>query len=242
MRQASIGAAICVTLARANADGYEAAVSFRAVSIRLAAALSLAASAVGCLPKIGDHCTTSLDCSQTGQKICDSTQPAGYCTVFNCEPDNCPDSAACVAFNNNVDPACASHDDGQWPRFERTFCVRPCNSDGDCREGYACVPAQDRGGIVIDVKTIASSICLARVDVTPAGASVPPVCDPKKPDSPLPDPWEPPATGGAGGAGGATGGAGGATGGAGGATGGAGGSSGAAGAGGSSGSAGAGGV
>ncbi len=225
-------------------------VSLRAVSIRLAAALSLAALAMGCLPKIGDRCTTSLDCSQTGQKICDGTQPAGYCTVFNCEPDNCPDSAACVAFNNNVDPACASHDDGQWPRFERTFCVRPCTpesdnpagpySQSDCRDGYDCVPAEARGGIVIDVKTIHAGICLAAVTVPPIGASVPPVCDPKDSDPPLPDPWEPPVTSTGGGGAGGTGGGGGLGGSSG--AGGSGGASGSGGAGGASGSAGTGGV
>ena len=193
---------------------------FRAGSFRLAAACLLAASSVGCLPKIGDKCTTSLDCSQTGQKICDNSQPAGYCTVFNCEPDNCPDGAACVAFNNNLDPACGNHDDGSWPRFERTFCVRPCGGDGDCRDGYECVSASERGGIAIDVKTVHDKICVPAVSVSTAVGNAPPkVCDPPDGTGTLPDPY----TGGTAGAGGSTGGAGGSTGGAGGSTGGAGG-------------------
>lgn len=215
-------------LAGADADGYEARVTFRSASIRLSGALALALLSMGCLPKVGDHCTTSLDCSQTGQRICDVSQPNGYCTVFNCEPDTCPDSAACVAFNNNIDPACGTQDDGQWPRFERTFCVKPCSSNSDCREGegFECVRPEDRGGIAIDVKHQYDGICLATASVQPVdpNAPAPGVCNPSG-TATLPDPYVPPSTGGAGGstggggAGGATGGAGGSSGGAGGATG-----------------------
>jgi hypothetical protein len=123
-------------------------------------ALALSFSALGCLPKIGDHCTTSLECSATGQKICDVTQPNGYCTVFNCEPDTCPDSATCVAFNNTIDNACQNTNAGSWPRFERSFCMAPCSQDSDCRGDtlgttrlYACVAPPDRGGVILDVTT-----------------------------------------------------------------------------------------
>src|SRR5690348_74537 len=71
-------------LARGKPASYEARVILRADLFRFAGALAAALIAVGCLPKIGDHCTTSLDCSQTGQRLCDTTQPDGYCTVFNC--------------------------------------------------------------------------------------------------------------------------------------------------------------
>jgi len=232
--QHAIGAWACDMLAGANADGYEARVALRVASIRLSGALALGWLLMGCLPKVGDHCTTSLDCSQTGQRICDVSQPGGYCTVFNCEPDTCPDSSACVAFNNNLDPACAGHDDGEWPRFERTFCVKPCSADSDCRtdQGYVCVTPEERGGIAIDVKTTINGICLADVAVPPVDPNepIPPVCDPKTPST-VPDPYVPPSTGGSGGVGGA-----------GGSSGGSGGAGASAGAGGVSGSGGTGGV
>lgn len=202
-------------LAGADVDGYEAAVVLRAVSVWPSLVLALALLTTGCLPKVGDHCTTSIDCSQTGQRICDVSQPDGYCTVFNCEPDTCPDSAACVAFNTNLDPACQSHDDGEWPRFERTFCVRPCSSDTDCRadDGYVCVKPADRGGTAIDVKKSVEGICLAKVAVEPVDPNepIPPVCDPKTPST-VPDPYVPPSTGGSGGTGGGSAGGGGSSG------------------------------
>ncbi|MFW5740185.1 MAG: hypothetical protein ACOC1F_07450, partial [Myxococcota bacterium] len=59
----------------------------------------LATWMLGCNPKIGDDCTNSTDCSVSGDRLCDTTQPGGYCTVFNCEPDMCPEEAQCVAFD-----------------------------------------------------------------------------------------------------------------------------------------------
>lgn len=135
----------------------------------MAGALAIALFAAGCLPKIGDKCTSSLDCSQTGQRLCDTTQPDGYCTVFNCEPDSCPDTAACVAFNNTIDPACGSSTDGSRPRFERTFCVAPCKEDSDCRIGYECVSAGIRGGLAIDVEHPHDKVCLVKTTTDSPG-------------------------------------------------------------------------
>ena len=61
--------------------------------------VALAALSFGCAPQIGDECETSVDCSQGGERLCDITQPGGYCTVFNCEPNSCPeDESLCVQF------------------------------------------------------------------------------------------------------------------------------------------------
>src|SRR5882724_11446216 len=106
---------------------------------------------VGCSPKIGDKCTVSTDCSATGDRLCDITEPGGYCTVFNCEPDSCPDDAACINFGatlsvsesdpatqtNVVLPGCTASQ-GNSP-YQRSFCMASCASDGDCRGGYRCV-------------------------------------------------------------------------------------------------------
>lgn len=190
--------------------------TFRVLPIQ--AALALALLAVGCIPKIGDDCNTSLDCSQQGDRLCDSTQPQGYCTVFNCEPNSCPDSSVCVAFNHSIDPACDGKNDGEWPRFERTFCMAGCNQDSDCRTGYACLDpkTEERGGLIIDTKEPREKVCLVALPVSSSNNSVPGICDPGKP-GPLPEPYEPPGTGGAssgssgGGTGGGTGGTGGAS-------------------------------
>src|SRR6266849_6272350 len=92
------------------------------------------ALAAGCSPKIGDKCSVSTDCSVQGDRLCDPTQPGGYCTIFNCEPNRCPDEAVCVAFN---EPTCSSS--ALSRRFQRTFCMLVCESNEDCRGGYLCV-------------------------------------------------------------------------------------------------------
>jgi hypothetical protein len=115
----------------------------------------LAALAFGCSPKIGNDCRTSLDCSQTGDRLCDVTQPGGYCTVFNCEPGSCPDEASCVAFGVEVSrvAACDAVTTG-FSRFERTYCLRNCDSNDDCRSGYVCANlsnvGNDYNALVVD--------------------------------------------------------------------------------------------
>ena len=122
------------------------------------AAMALAA---GCSPKIGDKCTVSTDCSATGDRLCDITEPGGYCTVFNCEPDGCPDDAACINFGTTLSnvtqvvngmttiaPACTAGQ-GDSP-YQRSFCMASCETDSDCRGGYKCVEPSDVGGVKAD--------------------------------------------------------------------------------------------
>ena len=87
----------------------------------------VAALAMGCQPKIGDSCKQHTDCSTAGTRICEPNFPGGYCTIFNCEPDNCPDEAVCVAYQSvtSTKPACADTLD---QRLERTFCLRGCST------------------------------------------------------------------------------------------------------------------
>ena len=91
----------------------------------------ISAMMVGCAPGIGDSCSVSADCSVNGDRICDTAQPNGYCTVRGCDPDTCPDSALCVEWR--FDP----------PRTAETWCMQSCSNDGDCRRGagYRCVHA-----------------------------------------------------------------------------------------------------
>jgi len=136
------------------------------MSLRPFWVLPLSALLLGCTPKIGNKCTLSTDCSQLGDRLCDGTQPNGYCTIFNCEPDNCPDSI-CVAFDPTLDPACKNADQGRWPRFERTFCLKACSADSDCRDGYACVNLNP----ILPDGSVNPSLARRRAQVVDTGAN-----------------------------------------------------------------------
>lgn len=99
------------------------------------AALMLTLLSAGCAPKIGRNCGNSLDCSLQGSRICDRTQPGGYCTIMGCEVGTCPDEAVCVKFRPSEE------------RLAETFCMAKCSHRSDCRgdEGYHCTTAGDFG-------------------------------------------------------------------------------------------------
>jgi hypothetical protein len=120
--------------------------------------LAFAVVLAGCQPGIGDECKTSTDCSANGDRLCDVTQPGGYCTIFSCEPKGqpkeCPDDAVCVAFSAHRSSVPGCEDTSGSSPFQRSFCMKTCGSDGDCREGYACLnlKAKDNefGAVVVD--------------------------------------------------------------------------------------------
>jgi hypothetical protein len=121
------------------------------VELRLAFVLALALAA--CRPEIGDACETSTDCSPTGDRLCDITQKSGYCTVFNCEPGECPEEAVCVEFGGARSPVAGCEDPlGSGP-YTRTFCLKKCGENNDCREsdGYKCLdPTRSWGAKWLD--------------------------------------------------------------------------------------------
>jgi hypothetical protein len=177
--------------------------SFHLVRSTLAAFAALVILG-GCAPKIGRECTTSLDCSQQGDRLCDNTQPGGYCTLFNCEPDKCPEGdGICVAFLSQVDPACGPTDGVSWGRFERTFCMAGCESDDDCRTGYECAKPSTRDGRILDFSPLSDRICVVKIDAPPVSTQIPEVCRPPEVDFDL-TPYTP-GSGGAGGMGGSAG-------------------------------------
>jgi hypothetical protein len=155
-----------------------------ALTMRLGIASLLAAMAVaGCQQHIGDACGSSSDCSATGERQCDLAQPGGYCTVFSCDPDTCPEGA-CVEWRFNPS------------RTAETWCMETCSDDGICRGGYNCVrPAEidsegfwqlevepdDRIARIIDINTNANSkICTALTEPVPERCRVadpPPDCE-----------------------------------------------------------------
>jgi hypothetical protein len=126
-------------------------------AVRVAAVFALALCAVGCSPKIGDHCRLNTDCGSSGTLVCDTTYPNGYCTQFNCTPDVCQNTAACVEIYPSVSGC--PYDDYRSPsRTGRTFCLAQCKSNSDCRtsDGYVCDDPRKfpwNAAIIDDVQT-----------------------------------------------------------------------------------------
>jgi hypothetical protein len=98
------------------------------------AGLTFAPLATGCAPEVGDECSNALDCSASASRVCDRTQPSGYCTLLGCEEGTCPEEAVCVRFNPSVD------------RLASTYCMFKCEDSSDCRsdQGYRCLRAESR--------------------------------------------------------------------------------------------------
>jgi len=112
-------------------------------------ALSLAAAACG--SEIGDECLVSSDCDPNGTRIClDSSMKGGYCTVMGCDYSTCPEESACIRFfsgsfaNRSCDDGCSLDElcdlnNHCVPRTaEVRYCMRKCDSNDDCRDGYEC--------------------------------------------------------------------------------------------------------
>jgi hypothetical protein len=127
-----------------------------------AAALSALLVAAGCKPEIGDECQVSTDCSNVGDRLCDTTQPGGYCTIFNCEPGTCPEEAICVAFKTSTSAACPDPQGGT--RLQRTFCMRNCDDNSDCRGGYKCTdlknPENPWGAKIVESGSVNGKVCI----------------------------------------------------------------------------------
>ncbi len=126
----------------------------RVVVIASVVALGLVA---GCGKQIGDACAISSDCDPNGARICDSADKEGYCTIVGCDYDTCPSEASCVQFftgsfaNRPCDPAtfrqtnacsldelCALDGHCVSRASEVRYCMKTCDTDGDCRTGYEC--------------------------------------------------------------------------------------------------------
>jgi hypothetical protein len=109
----------------------------------LALGLAAGALALGCTPKIGDDCSVSTNCSTTGDRLCDVTQPGGYCTKFNCEPGSCPADSVCVNFGTRLSPVDGCAPSQANSPYKRSFCMASCGDDGDCRSGYKCLSPRE---------------------------------------------------------------------------------------------------
>ncbi len=133
----------------------------------------LAAAQLSCSPNIGDDCTLSTDCSSQGDRLCDTTQPGGYCTAASCSANSCPDDATCTEFYAAV-PGCLPSD-RTISRVGRTFCMATCNESTDCRSGYICAhPAEAPWYARIADDDRSKRICLVapRMSVQPPAESL----------------------------------------------------------------------
>jgi len=86
----------------------------------LALVVATAPLAGACSAVVGDACETQTDCGAS--LFCERSMPEGYCTLADCHERGCPDEGVCIVF----DP-------------DTSYCMAPCESNGDCRDGYACV-------------------------------------------------------------------------------------------------------
>lgn len=126
------------------------------------AALAFAALALGFAPgcgsEIGDSCSIASDCASDGTRTCDTAQSGGYCTIFGCDFDTCPDEGVCIRFfaigstGLPCDPTtedistddclpeelCSLKGDCVPRAAEIRYCMRACEGSGDCRDGYEC--------------------------------------------------------------------------------------------------------
>jgi hypothetical protein len=155
--------------------------------------LGVGAVLTGCSPKIGAKCNVNTDCSLQGTLVCDTSEPSGYCTYFNCAPDTCQNEAACVMLQPSV-PGCP-YDDYQSPaRTGRTMCLQQCHKDSDCRtdQGYVCAdPRQPPWNAIIVDDDQSQLVCVVAPDYYDGGAVATypdaAVCQPSGPAVPVID-------------------------------------------------------
>jgi hypothetical protein len=136
----------------------------------------------GCQPSIGDKCVLSTDCSSKGDRLCDTSQPNGYCTAFNCLGDDCPTEAVCILFSGAV-AGCPIDDRHSPPRTGRSMCLYACTSDSDCRtgDGYVCADPKSAPYYAKNISDTTTKVCLVRPTqdgggVTYSGGAEAPVC------------------------------------------------------------------
>ena len=144
-----------------------------ATSLSLVTVCALGAALTGCTPHIGAKCNINTDCSVQGTLVCDTSEPDGYCTLFNCVPDSCQNEAACVMLNASV-PGCPYDDYASPARTGRTMCLEQCHKDSDCRtsDGYVCAdPRQPPWNAIIVDDDQSQHVCIVAPDYYDGGPS-----------------------------------------------------------------------
>jgi hypothetical protein len=130
------------------------------MSVRIVFLSLIAALTAACGNQIGDSCFLSTDCDPNGNRICDGSQPDGYCTIVGCDYNTCPSESVCVEFFNgsfankpcnpqtedfpggtddcSFDEVCTLAGQCAPSSSEVRYCEKKCSSDGDCRSQYEC--------------------------------------------------------------------------------------------------------
>jgi hypothetical protein len=132
--------------------------SFALATLALAATPLLGA---GCGSEIGDSCAVNLDCdpSNSRDRVCDLSSTGGYCTIIGCDHKSCPEGSVCIRFyvasfanapcnfatedvggTNDCAPdeVCAFTGQCVPSTSEVRYCMKTCESQGDCRDEYEC--------------------------------------------------------------------------------------------------------
>ena len=152
----------------------------------------LSALISACVAEIGDDCHYDHNCSPNMDRNCDRSQPGGYCLIIGCSPDECPSEASCVEFttpcpigqgyeeqtNLGTDPQSAADagtvDGGTAPVADfdkcrliepnrgRTYCLKHCEKDKDCRGKYICKAVKKLSAAVIDFEGNHTKVCVPR--------------------------------------------------------------------------------
>ena len=109
--------------------------------LRLVLGLGVLATAAACRRGVGDECATSVDCSPNGDRICDLSQPGGYCTVDGCDARSCPEDSACIRYFPEAyltKPPCKLLCEDVVSPQSATDC--PNGTLDDCSADEACLP------------------------------------------------------------------------------------------------------
>ena len=109
-------------------------------SVSLLTILLVGLLAPACGKKIGEGCRTNIDCAQDGSRICDLSQPGGYCTEDGCDDSSCPSESICVRFFDQKYPTGeCSLPPGTSPGTAGTCNIPPDTAD-QCRTSGQCLP------------------------------------------------------------------------------------------------------
>lgn len=122
-----------------------------------------------CAAEIGDDCNYDDDCTVEvdDNRYCDSSQPGGYCLIIGCTPDECPSEASCVEFTTPCPTGEGYGEDSVKCQLlesnrGRTYCLKHCKKNSDCRSGYKCEKASNLSAEIIDLEHPREKVCVPK--------------------------------------------------------------------------------
>ncbi|HVZ71235.1 MAG TPA: hypothetical protein VHJ20_02575 [Polyangia bacterium] len=122
----------------------------------LLAVAALASLAGACGHEVGDNCKTAADCDPNGTRVCDLSQPGGYCTMVGCDETTCPENSVCIRYFPEA-LLLSEQADGGGRCDPKCDGVRSSTADGGCPNAGADAGAD--GGTPI-IECGADSVCL----------------------------------------------------------------------------------